>query len=104
MDEHTEMLIEQTLHAWRNFQFEFEQHIQRQTEAQERIATNHALLAERIKVVSWLAALVLGVLLGVAFALLLQALGFVTLFEDGSIQFFNHAGWGFCLFPNGGCS
>lgn len=28
----------------------------------------------------------------------------VTLFEDGSIQFFNRLGWGFCLIRSWGCS
>jgi len=27
-----------------------------------------------------------------------------TLFEDGSIQFFHKAGWGFCLIRDWGCS
>jgi len=26
-----------------------------------------------------------------------------VLFEDGSVQFFNHLGWGFCLLPEWGC-
>ena len=104
MNEHIELLVEQTLHAWRNFQYELEQHIQRQTEAQERIATSHELLAERVKYISWLAALLLGLLIGALVMMLLFNYNIITLFEDGSVQFFNQAGWGFCMFPSGGCS
>ncbi len=103
MDEHTELLIEQTLQAWLNFQFELEQHIQRQTEAQERIAATQELQTERMKPASWLAFLLLGLLIGAMAVLILFEFNVVTVFEDGSIQFFNHAGWGFCLFPSGGC-
>ncbi len=111
MHEHTELLIEQLVNKWLyttdNMQMLADNHfqeVQQQTVALERVATSHELLAERIKYVSWLAALMLGLLIGVLITLLLSSLNIITLFEDGSIQFFQHAGWGFCLFPSGGCS
>jgi len=50
--------------------------------------------------------ILLGVILGVVLYMVLVIVFSLsaTLFEDGSVQFFNKAGWGFCLFPNWGCS
>lgn len=35
--------------------------------------------------------------------ILLLVLGNTVLFEDGSVQLFNHMGWGVCLLPTWGC-
>ena len=43
------------------------------------------------------------VLLLVALIALVVLVQPITLFEDGSIQLFNRAGWGFCLLPEWGC-
>ena len=68
----------------------------REVEALERIAT----ALERIQTGLY------GVILGVFLFTVLVVVFYLTatLFEDGSVQFFNKAGLGFCLFPNWGCS
>jgi hypothetical protein len=50
--------------------------------------------------------ILLGVLLGVTLSVAITVIfgTNATLFEDGSVQFFNKAGLGFCLFSNLGCS
>lgn len=47
---------------------------------------------------------IFGLALGLIIAHLLVLSGVVTLFEDGSIQFFNHPGWSFCLLSAWGCN
>jgi hypothetical protein len=44
---------------------------------------------------------ILGIVLGLIIAYLLVHSGVITLFEDGSVQFFNHPGWGLCVLPWG---
>lgn len=105
MNEHTEMLIVRSILDWQNYQYNnLHTYMLESVLEQRRQSDALELLAEHIKYVSWLAALMLGLLIGALLILILFSLNIITLFEDGSIQFFRHAGWGFCLFPSGGCS
>ena len=41
--------------------------------------------------------LIAGAIVGLALGYLAVELEWIVLFEDGSIQFFHHPGWGLCL-------
>ena len=45
-----------------------------------------------------------GLIVGILLAYILVLTGVITLYEDGSIQFFRHPGWGLCLLSAWGCS
>ncbi len=44
-----------------------------------------------------------GIVLAIVILFCMSLLTNVTLFEDGSVQFYNRAGWGFCLYSSWGC-
>ena len=44
------------------------------------------------------------IVLAIIILLCLSLLTNVTLFEDGSVQFYNKVGWSFCLYGSWGCS
>ena len=78
----------------------------------QQIAASQAIHRElhtmqtAMRVRGHISTLLLGVLIGVILSVAITVIfgTTATLFEDGSVQFFNKAGWGFCLFPYWGCS